>query len=385
MELCDGRDVPATCAELGWAGGTLGCASTCDRWDTSRCTTCAPGATCRPLAARGAEAPGDALVLAGRGAELGVAWISATCANVYFARARSGLALAAPPVLVTAAGGGGNARLALAATSRGWLLAVTRVADVALYAISANGTPMPAFALAGATSPTLTPGAPGEPALLAVERRTMHGQLETVEALAALVGEDGTLASPARRFVVSRASPNVAHPSVAARVGDGFLLVRTERVPASSAGGAVIARVAQDGTIAERHALITPAMQLASLRATDAGAELLLVSGDAQRVTLSPGGEPTGPPRALGPHETLAVRAIGPNGYAFVVATQAPASSGALVSLASPDGARRRAFLDPTATTVAVGTLGDAPVVGWLHPGTGAALGATLWLARPAR
>lgn len=385
-ELCDGRDVPATCAELGWAGGRLACGPTCDAWETSRCTTCPPGAACRALALARGQSPADALALAGRGRELGVAWISAGCANVYFARVRADLSLAAPPALVTvAAGTGGNARLALAATSRGWIVAVARASDVAVYAIAADATITPGFALARAAAPALTPGAAGGPALLVVERRTPSGAQQTVEAFAALVREDGTIEEDARRFIVSREAPNGVTGSVAAQVGDGFVVVRAARIPASGVGGAVVARVGPDGAIVERHALFTPAMQLGSLRATGSGAELLLVAGDAQRVTLSATGAPTGSLTPLGLRDTFSVRATGPDGAVFVRSTRAASSSGGLVSLATPAGAPRRAFLDPTATTVAVTTLGDSPVVGWLHPGTGATRGVALWLSKPPR
>jgi len=329
--------------------------------------------------------PVDTFALAGGARELGVAWISAGCPNVHFARVRADLSLAAPPALVTVAAGSGTARLALAATSRGWLLAVARADDVAVYTVAANGTFAPGIALVGAASPSLTPGAAGGPALLVVERRTASGEELIVEAFATLVQEDGRLDGEARRFVVSREARNGVTSSVAAQVGDGFVVVRSARIPASGVGGAVAARIGADGAIVERHALFTPAMQLASLRPTPTGAELLLVAGGAERIVLSAGGAPTGPRAPFGPRDTFAVRAAGPDGLAFVRSTRAATTSGGLVSLALPDAAPRRAFLDPTAIAVAVTTLGDAPVVGWLHPGTGAARGTALWLSRPAR
>jgi Cellulase (glycosyl hydrolase family 5) len=42
-EMCDGSDLGASCAELGYAGGELGCTATCE-FDVSGCTNCGDGA-----------------------------------------------------------------------------------------------------------------------------------------------------------------------------------------------------------------------------------------------------------------------------------------------------------------------------------------------------
>jgi hypothetical protein len=87
-ELCDGRDLAgASCAQLGFAGGTLRCTADCAGYDVSGCSTCAPsaGVRCGALAlGAGAGTP----VLAENGADVAVVWASGQAGGrtLHFAR-----------------------------------------------------------------------------------------------------------------------------------------------------------------------------------------------------------------------------------------------------------------------------------------------------------
>jgi hypothetical protein len=191
-EACDGENLAgATCSSVGYASGTLACASTC-QLDDRACVSCAPAAgpvlSCRRACVDG-SAP-VAIAIAATGTTLGLAWLTTTTTMghlVHFALLDRDLDVTAeaPPWPFASTGPYDDA-LAVAPSPSGWLVAV-RQADLTVYPFDTNAH--------AAGSPHAIPGGvsssfgwrPGGAPLLAWPELNDAGGLTL---RAAIVGDD---------------------------------------------------------------------------------------------------------------------------------------------------------------------------------------------------
>jgi hypothetical protein len=170
-ETCDGVSLGgASCQGQGYFGGQLACNSSCTL-DTSHCTVCAVDA--RIVSCGSAPVTSQAtvsLALASGHGQIAMAWITAASsgASLHFALFDSNLG----PILETPCFGPSNpVRVALAATSAGWLLAVEESARESMtytIVLDANGQMVGSRAIGLGSFPYLASGASDQTLLLTI-------------------------------------------------------------------------------------------------------------------------------------------------------------------------------------------------------------------------
>lgn len=241
-ESCDGTNLGgASCASLGFAGGTLACATTCN-YDARGCVTCANGSRilqCKELVDC---APVQSFALAALGQTLAAAWVTGNPApgTVRFGLFAPDLS---PVSLENITGITDGVRVALAATPSGWILAVERsTVGLEVIALQASGAVSgPAKIVAGGTVPVMAPrgdsaSVSGGPLLVWSEPAGSR--------VAVLVASDASFqTSPVR---VS--SGDVVEPQFSGGTFTGDAFLYGERT-----NGVTITRLALDGTIAAVH------------------------------------------------------------------------------------------------------------------------------------
>jgi hypothetical protein len=238
-EECDGDALGgATCASLGYAGGTLRCGDWCGR-DTRGCDACAVSAHTRScIRADVAGVAPTALALATSGDEIGVAWASDDNHAVHFARySRALVKLSERDCL-----GVGDARgVALSAVDGGWLLAVGTDAGTRVVPLAPDGGNRGAGSLLpGATVPMLAARPSGGPLLVATRYEDALGAVVVGVVLRA----DGTMAGAAQPLITHETEGGYGS---AAWVGDGWLVASRGGSGPGGDLGVLVARVEPDG------------------------------------------------------------------------------------------------------------------------------------------
>jgi hypothetical protein len=157
-EICDGSALgSASCASVGYAGGTLRCGAWCG-FDTRECDSCAHNAGVAACVSAVPEvATPNLFALVASNTEIGIAWIDGESYNT-----RTGLRFArfTPDLsrlsLSDCFGPANPTQVALASTPQGWIVAATVADGVHVFALSPAGTPMGTERLiAGAKDPLL--------------------------------------------------------------------------------------------------------------------------------------------------------------------------------------------------------------------------------------
>jgi hypothetical protein len=247
-ESCDGADLgTATCATLGFGGGTLACSDRCT-FQTNGCTTCLVDtgiAACRHTEVD-AAAPG-ALAMAATDSEVVIAWVpgpglngtlDADAGSVRLARFDSSLSLIAQSGCL----GPQHARhVAIARTRSGYVLAIEGDGGVTVQALDPSLQPTGgARVVPDATYPTLT-ARESDAAVLGGPLLTWYASLPpsgiSSEARGALLDDSGgEETAPTTIFGDESFVGNAAF------TGDGFLVT-------SSVRHDFIAHFALDGTV----------------------------------------------------------------------------------------------------------------------------------------
>ncbi|MFO0626931.1 MAG: hypothetical protein U0325_15070 [Polyangiales bacterium] len=163
-EACDGMDLGgATCASLGYRGGTLRCDDACGH-DTRVCDACADPGTrgvCRNAPVRSDDAQDVALAV--RGDRIALAWVEgSTHLGVALLDGSLNVLRSTP-----CAGFAGARRVALTTTSAGFLLAVETARGVHLNPLTSDGTlAAQGSTIADGRAPLLAPGPSGDALLV---------------------------------------------------------------------------------------------------------------------------------------------------------------------------------------------------------------------------
>ncbi len=227
-EDCDGTDLGgATCASIGYAGGTLHCGSWC-AFDSGTCVSCTTG----PHVTACDRADGDAtgamsLALAVTETEVAVAWASGTGAR--FARFGADF----PRHGETGCFGPADARrVALAAVPTGWIAAVENAAGTGIYVVSATGAATGPVAMFPSAQMPLLAGRPGAGPLLVWTLAATGAEQESV------LGADGRPTTATVTLFTPVTEPEYGS---AVSAGDGFLVAMRSSV------GVQVLRVGADG------------------------------------------------------------------------------------------------------------------------------------------
>lgn len=238
-EDCDGANLNgATCASLGYAGGALACSGACG-FDTSACYGCAADshlAACAALDVASDSAFDVALV--SREGTLAVAWLTSSSpsgyndSRVHLAELNADLSvshdfgcLAVPS----------NQGLALAATSRGYLLGTDASDGVHITEVLLDGTLARSRVIADARWPHFAPRPDALPLL--VYANGDHGIPSSAHA--ELLNADLSAAWTTQVFAGDHLDPQFG---AAVSTGDGFLV-------AYRSGPVMVARIELDGSL----------------------------------------------------------------------------------------------------------------------------------------
>lgn len=255
QEPCDGEDHgSATCATQGYATGALRCTSRCT-FDTSGCTpgsTVPPGVTVAWPSVPEAVRPHRGLALAAQGRALGAVWGTAEgCGQAVFAHFTAALALSSssPPF-----GRSGVAHAELAATPKGWLVALgDRTGTTWVHDVGANGKPGPERAAFFGRPLFLEAAGPEGPWLLGLSTRghSYLGGLSVVllDARGAVLAETVVFSPSAQTSESVESLPPPADQAAAVKVQGGFLVARSQSVPGMARGGVVVARISTSGRV----------------------------------------------------------------------------------------------------------------------------------------
>jgi hypothetical protein len=247
-ETCDGADLgTATCASLGFGGGTLACSDRCT-FQTNGCTTCLvdPGIVACGNAEVEADAP-HALAMAATDTEVVIAWVpgpglkeavDTDAGSVRLARFDSGLSLVAQSGCI---GPAHAQQVAIARTRSGYILAIGGDGGVTVQAMDSTLQPSGA--------PRVLPNA-GGPMLTARESDSavLDGPLfiwsQPVPPSGTFYQTEGALLDDSGAEETAPAAIFDDDTSVftAAFTGDAFLL-------SASGGRDFIAHFALDGTV----------------------------------------------------------------------------------------------------------------------------------------
>lgn len=221
IEACDQADLAGnTCESMGWAWGQLRCSSACSL-DPGSCATCAAGVgLCKEGLLDGRDT--IAFDVAGRGDQVGVAWVTETHEMLEVHLGLLGPTL--EPLLTIPCAYGGGFAVALTDLPDGWLLAVSELGGVRLHHLG------PRFEALGELS-RFVPGAifahfirgPGTARALVYD----SGEL-TIEGLDAVGGARFTTRGFMPSAVVDTEAIGVASQGgrwyVSARVGSGIVV-----------------------------------------------------------------------------------------------------------------------------------------------------------------
>jgi hypothetical protein len=233
-EQCDGDALGgATCASLGYAGGTLRCGDWCGH-DTRGCNACAISAHTRQcIRADVAGVAPSTLALAATDAEIAVAWVSDGGGAVHFARYSPALVKLSERDCL----GVGPARgLALAAVAGGWLLAVGSEAGTRTVPLNPDGSNRGAGSLLPlGVMPMLAARPAGGPLLVGTRGGVVRG---------AVVDADGALVSAPAVLLTDEVEAGYGS---AAWVGDGWLVASRGGRGVGGDLGVLAAHVAPDG------------------------------------------------------------------------------------------------------------------------------------------
>jgi hypothetical protein len=250
-EACDGQDLNgASCASLGYRGGTLKCGVSCD-FDTRGCDLCQAGGKIERCLRPNLDDVGSSLLALGAAdSEIVLAWVSGATASggsgVHLARFSPDLSLLAE----TGCLGLNDAwRLSLSIAPSGWILAVDTARGIELRPLSPT---LVARKLEG--GPIL-----GGPLLV---WSTGPSTLDNTR-WATLLADDARTETP--DVMLARAT---AEEASAVFVGDGFLYADLER------GGVAIERIGLDGVLGARQAPV-PDAEYPQLSWTGSGGRLV--------------------------------------------------------------------------------------------------------------
>jgi hypothetical protein len=284
QEPCDGADLGvATCASLGYAGGTLRCLPACG-FDVSGCQACEPGPAVAACTSH-ATAPPDTiagLTLAANEGQLALAFISRG-SGVHFLRLRADLSLDSE---TTCLGPARPESVSLAPTPGGWLLAVGTTSPPAVHLISLGQdgrlrAPMRTMSLT--VGGRLLAARPDGGPLLALGR--------VVDA--AVPVSESVMLDPLGNEVTPRLP---LEPRLAVSTGDGILV-------AVNGNGAVLTKLGLDGTEGARRNL-GPTASITALTWTGSEARATFITQGLPEaggywIRLRGDGAPLGTPVAL--------------------------------------------------------------------------------------
>jgi hypothetical protein len=284
QEPCDGADLGgATCASIGYAGGTLRCLPGCG-FDVSGCQACEPGPAVAVCASH-ATAPPDTiagLTLAASDGQLALAFISRG-SGVHFLRLRADLSVDSE---TTCLGPARPESVSLAPTPGGWLLAVSTARPPAVYLIPLGQdgrlrAPMRTLSLT--VGGRLLAARPDGGPLLALGR--------VVDA--AVPVPESVMLDPLGNEVTPRLP---IEPRLAVWTGDGTLV-------AMSGNGAVLTKLGLDGReVARRNLGPTAAITALTWTGSEARATFItqgLPEAGGYWIRLRGDGAPVGAPVAL--------------------------------------------------------------------------------------
>ena len=270
-EDCDGTDLGgATCASLGFAGGTLGCDSSC-HLDTSQCQTCAPSVAPAAGCSQSPQAWGPqvwAVGLAASATEIGFATVerNPTCVGVRFDRYAPNLARISESSCLGACD---VTAVRVAPTASGWLLAMVTAHGLDLMPLDGQGTVNGSVrTIANVYQADLVPrttnGAPlGGPLLIWTDIHRDHLS-------GALLRDDGTVEqSPVNAFAT------LAGEGAGVFTGDGYLLSGDTQTVNSfvTYDWTAVRRFRLDGSLGSVYAPI-PCLAASSLQLAWTGSEV---------------------------------------------------------------------------------------------------------------
>lgn len=256
-ELCDGDRLPTgvDCRSLGYAGGTLRCAPSCDRWDETDCDPCEPTAAVADCRTTEREAGGQLAIATNAGQIAVVSVGAAECAGslqlslfdaalqpIGASRClRAGPGPAVGPLDVTAAAGGG------------FLLVAARPEDSVVLRVSPSGRAQQVARLPGRATGFAHRATAADPVV--VVSVDADGQRLTLLTDRGAVAETRALPETARDDRSAAAVTPDGMVVVSARVGSASLRVmafgpRLEALGSTqtSVGSAGVVRAAWDGT-----------------------------------------------------------------------------------------------------------------------------------------
>ncbi len=369
-EPCDGSDLGgATCASVGYGGGTLACEPGCT-FAVRGCDPCNHDpriAACRRAGGSDGGASSLALATAADGT-VALAWVT-NGTTLHFARVDESLGLVGervvgePPCV-----GGQAAEVLLASADAGWFLSASTGERTNLFVLDAAGSVRAAPApIVGVAAFDLA-ARPGGPPLL------VAGTFDRVEAIL-LDGAGGVVT---RTPLFSPSFP--AERGSTVWVGDGFLsAVRAENDVA-------IARIEADGRLTRTTVVGDGETEAPQLAWTGTGARITWSDFTSTPTmfwqALDHAGQPTSPAVALGaPGENFARAPIGASGQDSLVLL--PGYSGlvtfaervAVVRLGptgAPLGSELRVDAQPSGhQSWALVSHGGGAVVAWLDPTLG--------------
>jgi len=372
FEACDGTQFSgaSTCKANGFDSGAVRCTSRCTI-DTSSCSRCGTGVSCRDAGSVGPD--GNGLAIGGFGDDLAVAWTSGAngCSQAFIAlydgnRNRTVLHEAGPGDAIV---------VGVIPTRTGWLVAIASGAGSVIQPVSRKGVLGKPIAIGDGRATRIAEGPTGGPHLLVVTRPG-RGEIEQhrVALHAMRLGDHGGALGPATEIFGAQEFPYNERAEDAAYVHDAFLVARRQHVPGLDGGVIVVARVELDGRVTERSLPFgVENFHEPRLVAIGDDARLVAHSTDAVMVTLDERGSPKGArsqiPVGVGP------RQLAREGRDLVVlgpGTSGPGTSTKPLRLSryAPDGTARRAPVEVVALDQAVLTMTKrGPVVAWIDNG----------------
>ena len=371
QEVCDGDDLgSATCASLGYAGGTLRCGGWCGL-DASGCEVCEASSRIDACVRADVDPaqPGALAIATGIDAAgqevIAVAWATHTLGGsgaLHFARFASDLTLIEEsPCLAT-----GARQVAIARVPSGWLVAAGTEGGITLVPLDASGgsrgTPR---TIAGARIPILAEREGGGPLLLYVEA---SGNAEH----AALLDEDGVAAWD----VVAFTDVVESQYGDAVFVGDGFLA--TQR----GFGGVGVRRVELDSTLGPTSAFAGSSTEYPQLAWMGSAGQLVWAdfSGSPRLFTarIDRTGAATGAPVLLSPDDfnPAPLTTVGGDPVVFLTGYTGWTGHGNRVAFTRLDASSATRFAPVLVATEPelffeprIAPLGDGAVLGWLSAG----------------
>lgn len=303
VETCDGADLGgATCASLGFSGGTLACSALCS-FDTNQCQTCVsdPHTLACITAPLAADAP-STLALAATDQDIVVAWVAGPGASanaagtVRVARFGADLSLIAEQGCI---GPPTAQRVAIARSTTGYILAIDIGGSVIVQPLDSTGAVRGCSrVIANAQFPMLAPriqgaNVAGGPLLgWSASPPTTGAELEM---RATILDDDGAeTLSPVTVFPVTVQQPRANYDAVF--TGDGFLVV-------AEGADTWLARLTMDGTVTRQAPPASagdPEFQRLTWTGTEGRVVYVDLTGSVSKVLrVDKTGSPLGTPVAL--------------------------------------------------------------------------------------